>query len=103
MLRVSIHQAEIPPGWLRVLADERLHPAVVRMHEDPGKPWRLETLAHAATMSRTSFATLFRAAAGMPPLAYRSRVRGQAVAAGADEPLLAQAVTLVHAHDAVTD
>ncbi len=54
-------------------------------------------------MSRTSFATLFRAAAGMPPLAYRSRVRGQAVAAGADEPLLAQAVTLVHAHDAVTD
>ncbi|MEJ8639504.1 MULTISPECIES: hypothetical protein [Streptomyces] len=70
------------------------------MHEDPGKPWRLETLA---TMSRTSFATLFRAAAGMPPLAYRSRVRSQAVAAGADEPLLAQAVTLVHAHDAVTD
>ncbi|WNO70502.1 AraC family transcriptional regulator [Streptomyces sp. AM8-1-1] len=75
MLRVYIHQAEIPPGWLRVLTDERLHPAVVLMHEDPGKPWRLETLAQAATMSRTSFATLFRTAAGMPPLAYLNRWR----------------------------
>lgn len=33
-------------------------------------PWRLEELARAAAMSRTSFAERFRAVAGTPPLAY---------------------------------
>jgi AraC-like DNA-binding protein len=71
VLRAYIAQAdELPAGWLRVLADERLRPAVRAMHAEPGKPWRLEQLAHASAMSRTSFAERFRAVAGVPPLAY---------------------------------
>jgi AraC-like DNA-binding protein len=71
VLRAYITQAdELPAGWLRVLADERLRPAVRVMHAEPGKPWRLEELARASAMSRTSFAERFRAVAGVPPLAY---------------------------------
>ena len=40
------------------------------MHAEPGKPWRLEQLARASAMSRTSFAERFRTLAGMRPLTY---------------------------------
>ncbi len=75
MLRAYVGQAELPPGWLRMLTDERLRPAVRLMHAEPGKPWGLEELARATAMSRTSFAERFRAVAGMPPLTYLSRWR----------------------------
>jgi AraC-like DNA-binding protein len=49
-LRAYLGQAaDLPVGWLRLLADE---------------------LARAAAMSRTSFAERFRAVAGVPPLTY---------------------------------
>lgn len=75
VLRAYVDQAELPPGWLKLLTDERLRPALSLMHADPGKPWRLEDLARAAAMSRTSFAERFRAVAGTPPLAYLNRWR----------------------------
>jgi AraC-like DNA-binding protein len=76
VLRAYISQAhELPAGWLRVLADERLRPAVRLMHAEPGNPWRLDELARAAAMSRTSFAERFRDVAGVPPLTYLNRWR----------------------------
>ena len=75
VLRAYVDQAELPPGWLRLLTDERLRPALALMHADPGRPWRLEELARAAAMSRTSFAEHFRTAAGVPPLTYLHRWR----------------------------
>ena len=75
VLRAYVDQAELPPGWLRVLTDERLRPALSLMHAEPGKPWGLEELARAAAMSRTSFAERFRTVAGIPPLTYLNRWR----------------------------
>ncbi|MDT5302909.1 MAG: hypothetical protein QOG79_6151 [Mycobacterium sp.] len=76
VLRAYISQAdELPAGWLRVLADERIRPAARLMHAEPGKPWRLDELARASAMSRTSFAERFRAVAGVPPLTYLNRWR----------------------------
>jgi AraC-like DNA-binding protein len=75
MVRAHVEQAELPPGWLRVLTDERLRPAVAMIHTDPGAPWSLADLAGAAAMSRTSFAEHFRNVAGVPPLTYLARWR----------------------------
>ncbi|WP_211370838.1 hypothetical protein [Nonomuraea turkmeniaca] len=35
MLRAYVGQAALPPGWLRVLTDERLRPALSLVHADP--------------------------------------------------------------------
>ena len=75
VLRAWLGQTELPPGWLRLLADERLQPALRLMHAQPGKPWGLEELARAAAMSRTAFAERFRTTAGMPPVSYLNRWR----------------------------
>jgi AraC-like DNA-binding protein len=75
VLRAYVEQAELPPGWLRLLRDDQLRPALTLMHAEPGKPWGLKELARAAAMSRTSFAERFRTVAGMPPLTYLSRWR----------------------------
>ncbi|WP_188190404.1 AraC family transcriptional regulator [Nonomuraea sp. SYSU D8015] len=75
VLRAYVEQTRLPAGWLRALTDERLRPALTLMHAQPGRPWRLEELARAAAMSRTSFAERFRTVAGMPPLTYLNRWR----------------------------
>ncbi|MCR3732309.1 AraC-like DNA-binding protein [Streptomyces umbrinus] len=59
-----------PAGWLRVLTDERLAPALRLMHAEPSRAWALEELATAAAMSRTTFAARFKKTAGLPPLTY---------------------------------
>ncbi|MGH3267332.1 MAG: AraC family transcriptional regulator [Trebonia sp.] len=75
VMRAYIDQAELPAGWLRVLTDGRLRPALSLMHTEPGKSWALDELARAAAMSRTSFAERFRTVAGVPPLTYLNRWR----------------------------
>ncbi|MET7322012.1 AraC family transcriptional regulator [Streptomyces sp. NPDC005549] len=75
VLRAYVDQAELPPGWLRLLTEERLRPALDLIHADPARPWGLRELAGAVAMSRTSFAESFRAVAGVPPLTYLSRWR----------------------------
>lgn len=75
VLRAYLEQEQPPTGWLRLLADESLSPAIRLMHEQPGRAWGLAELAGAAGMSRTSFAQRFRTLAGVPPLTYLSRWR----------------------------
>ncbi|MFG1913194.1 AraC family transcriptional regulator [Kribbella sp. NPDC048928] len=75
VLRAYVEQSALPPGWLRVLTDERLKPALTLMHSHPDTLWSLNELARAAAMSRTAFAERFRAVAGLPPRAYLNRWR----------------------------
>lgn len=75
VLRAFAAQDDAPPGWLRLLADQHLRPALRAMHDDPGHPHSLVDLAHTAAMSRTAFAHRFRSVAGMPPLTYLARWR----------------------------
>jgi AraC-like DNA-binding protein len=77
-LRIHLtHGEQVPPSWLRAMTDERLLPALRRMHEQPGRDWQLEELARACAMSRTSFAVRFKALAGVSPLAYLTQWRMQ--------------------------
>lgn len=75
VLREYVEHVQPPIGWLRLLADERLAPAIREMHAAPGRSWGLAELASAARMSRTGFAERFRSAAGEPPLRYLARWR----------------------------
>ncbi|WP_433223282.1 AraC family transcriptional regulator [Dactylosporangium sp. CS-047395] len=75
VLRAYLEQEQPPTGWLRLLADEPLAPALRLLHEQPGRAWELAELARAAGMSRTTFAARFRTVAGTPPLTYLARWR----------------------------
>ncbi|MFT2707914.1 AraC family transcriptional regulator [Clavibacter zhangzhiyongii] len=70
LVRGSMVDPDVPAGWLRLLADERLRPALAVIHAQPGRGWSLEDLARAAAMSRSTFAQRFREVAGTSPLAY---------------------------------
>jgi AraC-like DNA-binding protein len=70
VVRGYLQNPEMPAGWLKVLADDRLRPALALIHEHPARGWSLEDLARAASMSRTTFAERFRKTAGTPPLSY---------------------------------
>jgi len=75
VLRTYLERAELPSGWLRLLTDAPLRPALNLMHAEPGRRWGLAELARAAAMSRTTFAQRFRTVAGIPPLTYLHRWR----------------------------
>ncbi|MFI5952502.1 AraC family transcriptional regulator [Cryptosporangium sp. NPDC051539] len=69
------HGSSSRPGWLTVLADPDLRPALTLMHTDPGRAWGLDELARASAMSRSRFATRFKQVSGQPPVAYLTRWR----------------------------
>ncbi|GAB2450905.1 helix-turn-helix domain-containing protein [Conyzicola lurida] len=71
-LRSYLEREQPAVGWLRVLADQSLAPALRLMHAEPGRPWGLVELASTAGMSRTVYSERFRRAADEPPLAYLS-------------------------------
>ncbi|WP_432840921.1 AraC family transcriptional regulator [Dactylosporangium sp. CA-092794] len=76
VLRIGLRQETLlQPGWLRLLADARLRPAVSLMHAEPARAWGLADLAAAAGMSRSHFAHRFRAVSGQTPLAYLAQWR----------------------------
>ncbi|CAH2924534.1 MAG: Transcriptional regulator, AraC family [uncultured Paraburkholderia sp.] len=62
-------------GWLRALGNPRIAPALRLMHGDPARSWHLDELAAACAMSRTTFASHFRASVGVAPLTYLGQWR----------------------------
>jgi AraC-like DNA-binding protein len=49
--------------------------AIASMHDDPGYPWTLESLAERVGMSRSVFALRFRETVGATPMEYLTRWR----------------------------
>ena len=75
VLRAFVAAADLPQGWLKLLTDERLRPALALIHASPSRPWSLQDLARAAAMSRTAFVERFREVAGVPPRTYQNSWR----------------------------
>ena len=63
-------QPATPTGWAAALRDPVTAAALQAMHEDPGRPWTVATLAAHAGLSRAPFARRFSVVVGRPPLAY---------------------------------
>ena len=61
--------------WLAAPADPHLGRAIAAIHDDPGSPWTVESLARLARASRSQFAEQFRDAVGDTPARYLTRVR----------------------------
>jgi AraC-like DNA-binding protein len=62
-------------GWLSALADKHMSVAIASMHNDPGYPWTLQSLAERVGMSRSVFALRFRETVGATPMEYLARWR----------------------------
>lgn len=62
-------------GLLAALADPRLAKALSAMHLAPGRPWRVETLAQIAGMSRTAFSLEFTRLLDISPFQYLTQWR----------------------------
>lgn len=64
-----------PSGLLGALADPRTRKAVEHMQVDPSRNWTVQSLAQEVAMSRTSFATHFKAVTGASPLEFLTNWR----------------------------
>ena len=62
-------------GWLFALADKQLSTAIAAMHDSPGHPWTLQSLAQRVCMSRSVFALRFKETVGATPMEYLTRWR----------------------------
>jgi AraC-like DNA-binding protein len=66
----SAQPNDLAQGWLAALSDRHLARSLEAMHADPAAAWTVESLARAAGMSRSAFASRFKATVGQPPLEY---------------------------------
>ncbi|KAB2386293.1 AraC family transcriptional regulator [Actinomadura montaniterrae] len=62
--------ADEATGWAAALRDPAVAAALRGVHDEPGRPWTVRSLAERAGLSRAAFARRFTATVGSPPLAY---------------------------------
>jgi len=70
LLRMQLSAGTTDVGLLGGLADPRLSPSIVAMHEHPGQQWRIEQLAEIAGLSTSRFADRFSKTLGQTPMTY---------------------------------
>jgi len=61
--------------WLAAMRDPQIGRALAAIHQRPGEPWSVESLADVAKASRSVFSERFAALVGMPPGRYLARWR----------------------------
>jgi AraC-like DNA-binding protein len=58
------------PGWFKALDDPRIGQALSQIHQRPGAPWTVASLAEAIAMSPSRFAARFRETTGQTAMSY---------------------------------
>jgi AraC-like DNA-binding protein len=71
----------VAASWLAGLRDPLTARTLAVMHEHPGDPWTLDTLAATVHTSRATLARRFTSQVGEPPLTYLARWRMELAAA----------------------
>ncbi|BEL04099.1 AraC family transcriptional regulator [Actinoplanes sichuanensis] len=74
-IRAELDRRPEPGTWRAALTDDHIARALDAMYTTPEHPWTLVTLARTAGLSRTTFATRFRALVGETPFAHLTRWR----------------------------
>lgn len=75
---VRAYVCALPEGegnWLRATKDAQIGQALTLIHRNPELPWKVQTLAAEAAMSRSAFAARFSQLVGESPLQYVTRWR----------------------------
>lgn len=67
-------------GWLAGLRDPQIGRALALIHRSPARPWTIDDLARAASLSRSVFCARFLRLLGQPPMQYLARWRMEAAA-----------------------
>jgi AraC-like DNA-binding protein len=102
ILRTHMASQEPPVGWLGALVDPKIGDALRMMHGDIARRWKIEDVASAVGMSRTTFTERFKALVGLPPLDYliqwRMSIARSALKEG-DKSLSAIAASVGYASD----
>ena len=62
-------------GWLGALSDERIGPALARIHREPTHAWTVASLAASVSMSRSAFSARFTELVGESAMQYVTRWR----------------------------
>lgn len=75
MMRQQVSEGTTDVGLLGGLADKSLSRAIVAMHEEPGRGWRIDSLAEIAGLSQSRFADRFTKTVGQSPMAYLRKWR----------------------------
>jgi AraC-like DNA-binding protein len=74
-LRAALNDPRVQTVGLEALRDETIAPAVLAVHEHPERAWTVGELARLSAMSRSAFASRFRAITGDSPIRYVTRYR----------------------------
>jgi AraC-like DNA-binding protein len=72
---VGQQPADGAPSWLTALRDPLIGRVLALLHDRPGEPWTLASLADEVHVSRATLARRFTEAVGEPPLSYLGRWR----------------------------
>lgn len=67
MLRHAFRTGQLDEPSLAGFSDPVLSPALAAIHDAPGKPWTIDTLAGLCHTSRSRFAKYFHDVVGLPP------------------------------------
>jgi AraC-like DNA-binding protein len=58
------------PGWFNALNDPKIGPAIAQVHDRPGAPWTVASMAETVAMSPSRFAARFRESTGQSAMTY---------------------------------
>ena len=75
---VRRHVETLPPeqtGWLAGLRDAHVGRALGLIHQQPARPWTVQSLGRAVGLSRSALAERFTALIGQPPMQYLTQWR----------------------------
>lgn len=70
LLRHAVQTKQLSEALLSGFSDPALSAALTAIHDDPAKPWTVESLARLCNMSRSKFAKYFHDVIGTPPADY---------------------------------